>query len=83
MTNAWLWLEKSKATVPAEFLRKRSVWNPNFNSAAHKINATYFLCIFKNWTWARDRLKTNNLLVNNFKKILDLMISGSGLKVND
>ena len=46
------------------------------------INATYFLCILKNWTWARDRLKTNNLSVNNFKEILDLSGSGSKLTTN-
>ena len=38
-------------------------------SFASKVNLK---CILKNWTWSWSHLKTSNLLVNNFKQILDL-----------
>ena len=39
------------------------------------MNTAYFMCILKNWTWACDHLKSNNLSADNFKKTLKL--SGS------
>ena len=51
-------------------LHERSVWNQNFNCAAHKHNLKKN---FKNWTWACDHLKTSNLSADNFKKYLTSM----------
>ena len=53
---------------PAGFPPPRSVWNQNFNSAAHEHNK-------KNWTWACDHLKSSSLSADSFQKTLEL--SGS------
>ena len=80
MTNAWLWLESQKQLHQLNFCLSGQFEIQIL--IMQLINATYFLCILKNWTWARDGLKTNNLSVNNFKEILDLIGSGSKLTTN-
>ena len=60
--------EKSQKRLPSldEFSRPRSVWNPNFNGAAHEHNL-FHMHFKKNWTWACDHLKSSNLSADNFK----------------
>ena len=53
----------------AEFLLARSVWNQNFNSAAHK--RTYFIWI-KKMNFSLRSFERSNLSADNSKTILEL-----------